>query len=434
MIKVFSSMLTNRSRLLLIFLVVISLLSSCAAPPVNAAATAPEPQQAATDKPLPPFGPKALGPLVSAKAPVSAIPLSPAVAAPQVAAPVETAPLIDTPVGPAFNWSTTDNYLILGTDRREGTNNWRTDSIMVVGLDRASNRAAVFSIPRDLYVNIPGYGMGRINQADFMGERNEPNGGGPKLVSKILEQNLGISTNHWVRIQMDGFIRFIDAMGGVTINLDCPFSEPIFNLTTNQWDNFVLPAGENKLDGQDAYWFARLRYRESDIGRSSRQRLLIWALRDQVLSTNALLRLPELWTAFQDTISTDLGLFDIIDLARLGLSLDAQNVRASGLTLHDLQNYTTEQGAAVLVIGNPARVRAIVEGVWDAPAMADAYRKDTARCPAAVQPAPPPADPTPTPEVTEGDQPAEGNPPAEGNQPTDESAAQQPTPEPESGG
>ena len=421
-------MSTNRSRLLLIFLVVISLLSACAAPPVNAAAVVSDPQQVVTDKPLPPFGPKALGPLVSAKAPVSAIPLSPAVAAPQTAAPLETAPMIDTPVGPAFNWSTTDNYLILGTDRREGTNNWRTDSIMVVGLDRASNRAAVFSIPRDLYVNIPGYGMGRINQADFMGERNEPNGGGPKLVSKILEQNLGISTNHWVRIQMDGFIRFIDAMGGVTINLDCPFSEPIFNLTTNQWDNFVLPAGENKLDGQDAYWFARLRYRESDIGRSSRQRLLIWALRDQVLSTNALLRLPQLWTAFQDTISTDLGLFDIIDLARLGLSLDAQNVRASGLTLYDLQNYTTEQGAAVLVIGNPGRVRAIVEGVWDAPAMADAYRKDTARCPAAAQPAPAPADPTPTPEVTEGEQPAEGS------LPTDESAAQQPTPEPESGG
>jgi LCP family protein required for cell wall assembly len=380
---------------------------------------------AGAHKPIPPFGPAALGPIVAQKAPYLNAVVPPVVSAPAAGSSVETPPLVDTPAGPSFNWSKTDNYLFLGTDRREGTNNWRTDSIMVVGVDWENNRVAVFSIPRDLYVEIPGYGYGRINQADFMGERREPNGGGPALVSQILTRYLGISTEHWVRFQMDGFIRFIDALGGVTVTLDCPFSEPIFNLTTNHWDTFTLPAGESKLDGEDAYWFARLRYRESDIGRSSRQRLLLWALRDQVISTNALLRLPELWSAFQDTVATDLGLFDILNLARWGLSLDAQNVRASGLTLRDLQNYTTEQGAAVLVIGNPARVRALVEGVWDAPAMADAYRKDTARCPAPAQAAPPPVDPTPTPEA----------PDAAADAPTDASAAQeQSTPEPESGG
>ena len=413
-------MIDRTTRSFITLLALFTVLLSSLIPTAHALAQA---APASPGKPIPPFGPIALGPIVAQKAPyLNAQAAPPVVAGPEVASDIAAAPLVDTPAGPSFNWSKTDNYLFLGTDRREGTNNWRTDSIMVVGVDWENNRVAVFSVPRDLYVEIPGYGYGRINQADFMGERREANGGGPALVSQILDRYLGITTDHWVRFQMDGFIRFIDAVGGVTITLDCPFSEPIFNLTTNSWDTFTLPAGESKLDGEDAYWFARLRYRESDIGRSSRQRLLLWALRDQVISTNALLRLPELWSAFQDTVATDLGLLDILNLARWGLSLEAQDVRASGLTLHDLQNYTTEQGAAVLVIGNPGRVRALVEGVWDAPAMVDAYRKDTARCPAAAQAAPPPADPTPTP-----------TPEAAAETPADASAAQeQPTPEPES--
>lgn len=303
--------------------------------------------------------------------------------------------LVSTPAGPAFSWQETENYLILGTDRRAQEGSWRTDSIMVVGLDRANNRAAVFSIPRDTYVNIPGYGWGRINQADYMGERRETDGG-PKLVGQIVEEILGIPTQHYVRIQMDGFIDFVDALGGVDIYLDCPFSEPIFNLTTQSWTRFVLPAGENHLDGEDAYWFARLRLEGSDIGRSSRQRAIIWAMRDQILSTNALLRLPELYAAFNDTITTDLGLFDIIGLAQTAISLDASNVRASGLTLRDLQNYVTDGGAQVLVIGNPERVRNIVESVWDAPAMANAFRGSVAGCP----------DPEPAPEDPPADAPA----------------------------
>src|SRR5690606_19566383 len=91
--------------------------------------------------------------------------------------------------------------------------------------------------------------------------------------------------------------------------------------------------------------------------------------------------LPELWSAFQDSVSTDLSLLDLIELARYGISLDSANVRAGGLTLSDLRSFTTAQGAAVLGIGDPARVRAIVEGVWDAPAMIDTNRQDSSSCP-----------------------------------------------------
>ncbi len=201
---------------------------------------------------------------------------------------------LPVPVGPAFQWSQTDNYLILGTDHRPGWTNWRTDSVIIVGVDRVNNRLGVFSVPRDLYVQIPGYGWGRINQVDYMGEQANPGGGGPKLVSQVLQETLGVSTNHWVRVRMDGFVDVVNAVGGVTVHLDCAFYEPIFNLSTNAWDTFALPAGDVWMDGDTAYWFVRLRLRESDIGRSRRQRQFLWALRDQVSKTNLLARFPDL--------------------------------------------------------------------------------------------------------------------------------------------
>lgn len=296
-------------------------------------------------------------------------------------APDATAPLA-APIGPAFNWSQTDNYLLLGTDHRPGWTSWRTDVMMIVGVDRANSRAAVFSIPRDLYVQIPGYGWGRVNQVDNIGEKANPGGGGPALVSQVLANTLGISTNHWVRIRMDGFINVVNAVGGVTVHLDCPFYEPIFNLTTNAWDYFALPAGDVWLDGDTAYWFVRLRYRESDIGRNQRQREFLWGLRNQMVRTNLLANFPQLYSAFQSMVATDMNPLEIVDMLSWGIQLDPASVRASGLTLYDLQNYTTPEGASVLRIADPVLVRGVVEGIWSAPAMVDSYRKDVTRCPA----------------------------------------------------
>ena len=295
-------------------------------------------------------------------------------------AAIDASEWISTSAGPPFEWATSDNYLILGTDRRKGWTDWRTDTIILVGLDRANQRAAVFSIPRDMYVQIPGYGWGRINQIDYLGEKSNGEGGGPKLISQVLSATLGIGADHWVRVQMDGFIGFVDAIGGVTVTLDCGFSEPILNLTTGNWGEFTLPAGEVFLDGEDAYWFVRLRLRESDIGRSDRQRQFLWALRDKVLNTNLITRAPELWAAYQNTFSSDMNFFELLDLATFGLGLQAENVRASGLTLADLQDFTTSDGARVLRIANPGYVRAKVANIWNAPAMADSYRRDSKTC------------------------------------------------------
>ena len=318
------------------------------------------------DAPMPPFGPSVTPRLYEAPGD-----------APIVL--VDTTP--DIPAGPAFAWSETENILVLGTDRRPWDASWRTDTIIVVGLDRAGKRAAVLSIPRDLYIEIPNYGYGRINQVDYIGERiTRVKGGGPALVSDVLSDTFGIATEHWVRFEMTGFESVVDAVGGVTVNLDCPFAEPIFNLDTNSWEYFTLPAGDVYMDGETANWFVRLRLSESDIGRAKRQRQFLWALRDQVLQTNLLRRFPELWTAFRHTFTTDLSLLQMVDLIQFGTGLDSSNVRASGITLKELQSHITESGASVLIITDPATVQRVVDGIWDAPAMADSYQKDSTQC------------------------------------------------------
>lgn len=449
-------MLPGHSRLLAFVLILSLVLTSCSGGVFQGArgveraaqAMAPKPPLDITGahQPLPGVDARSYNPPVPPIQPFSiSRTLYPQVAAANGAGALLVAPAAEfiptplpAPVGPAFNWSQTENYLLLGTDHRPGWTSWRTDVIMIVGVDRANSRVAVFSIPRDTYVQIPGYGWGRINQIDNIGEKANPNGGGPALMSQVLANTLGITTQHWVRVRMDGFVDVVNAIGGVTVHLDCPFYEPVFNLTTNAWDYFALPPGDVWLDGDTAYWFVRLRYRESDIGRNQRQREFLWALREQIKRTNLLANFLPLYNAFQGMVTTDLNPLEIVDLLSWGIQLDPAAVRASGLTLYDLQPYTTPEGASVLRIADPAHVRRVVEGVWQAPAMVESYRKDATQC----QPLPPgvtyatdiseldksvldaDSEALPPPTIEPGDQPD-----VQGAQPPTDAPAPTPTPD-----
>ncbi|HRJ43389.1 MAG: LCP family protein [Caldilineaceae bacterium] len=296
--------------------------------------------------------------------------------------PIPAATPTPTPIPPPFDLRETDNLLLLGTDRRPNDGSWRTDTIMVVGIDRLYNRAAVLSIPRDLYLAIPGYGQYRINQLDYLGEAVwKVPGGGPAILSQVIEDNLGLTTNHWVRVEMDGFEQVVDTLGGVTVELDCPFYELIYDLDEQKWDYFTLPAGEVVLDGESARWFVRLRLIESDFGRARRQRQFLWALREQVLSRNQLLRIPELWNAFQNAFGTDLSLLQMLDLTRFAVGLEPQNVRAAAITDKQVDRFIAPSGADVLVINDPSKIEALIDAIWEGESLAEANRTDPASCP-----------------------------------------------------
>ena len=310
---------------LALLLVIAVLLSACqtAATPV-----AVEPTAAPTSEPAALTSEPAEAPEAPTAVPTEAAPEPSPVPPTATPAPTETPAPTDTPAPTATPAPTvvvkpksikdTENFLVLGMDQRPGERGWRTDTIIVVAIDYEAKQVGLLSIPRDLWVNIPGYGMGRINQVDVQGEIQKYPGGGPALVQQVIQDELGIPTKKWVRLRLEALPELVDALGGVTVTLTCPLHE----LTpdpkapdSGRYANFDLPAGKVEMDGATAAKFARYRYASNDFSRAARQQQLIWAIREKALETDIIPKIPELWKALSKTFKTDLSLLDVIRLA-----------------------------------------------------------------------------------------------------------------------
>ncbi len=249
----------------------------------------------------------------------------------------------------------TENYLFLGADQRPGWEAWRTDSIMVIAVDPKTNQVGIISIPRDLYVDVPGYGRERINAVDYIGEKKKYPGGGPALAAVVVSDTLGIPTQHYIRVQMEGLVRLVDALGGVDVTLDCPLYERTPNDSAPKgYVEWSLPAGTVHLDGDAARKFATYRYVTSDFGRTQRQQQLIWAIRNRALQGDIIARVPELWKAMSGLFTTDLTLVDVIRLVNVGLKLKPSNVHGLVFSPSVMKDYQTDQGQQVLVIKDKA--------------------------------------------------------------------------------
>jgi LCP family protein required for cell wall assembly len=299
---------------------------------------------------------------------------------------------------PAF-LEQTENILVLGTDQRGDGQAWRTDTIMVVVVDHPNRRVGIISIPRDLWVTIPGYGMGRINQADYLGEARKVPGGGPALTAKLIRETLGIPTQHWVRLKYNGLPRLVDTLGGVTVHLDCPLYERTPHPTIpDRLVDWSLPAGDVTLDGDTAKKFATYRYVTNDSGRARRQQQLIWGMRERALQLDMIPKLPELWGALSDVFSTDLNLLDILRLSQLGASLQPGEVHSLVLGMQVMGNYITPNGAWVLVVRDRSKLESELANLFGGVLLADLAHNQApnGKCPpaprgfAAPQPAPTP--------------------------------------------
>jgi LCP family protein required for cell wall assembly len=255
--------------------------------------------------------------------------------------------------------SKTDNILVLGIDNwGELGRTWRTDTIMVLAIDRKTNQIGIVSIPRDLYVDLPGFGKERINAAHVVGEKRNYPGGGTALAQRVVEEAVGIPTQHYAILRREGLEKLVDALGGVTVTLDCPLYEARSDHTSPTGiRTLTLPAGKVFLDGPTAMEFVTFRYVESDFGRVRRQQQLIWAIRDRALQINVLPRIPELWQALSDAFTTDLSLPDVIRLATLGSRLKAENVHGLVLGRDVVEDYVTQDGGQVLVFKDKAAVQ-----------------------------------------------------------------------------
>jgi LCP family protein required for cell wall assembly len=271
-------------------------------------------------------------------------------------------------------WSGTGRItvLLLGVDERaQETGPWRTDTMMLLTLDPVSRRAGVMSIPRDLWVPIPGHKDGRINTAHFLGDLYAYEGGGPGLAVDTVEYNLGVPIDYYVRINFQAFVTLVDQIGGIDVYVEETISDPLYPDQAYGYDPLYIEAGWQHFDGEVALKYARTRHASNDFDRARRQQQVMLAILDRVTSFELLPQLartaPQLYDTVQSSVSTDLALDQILALGNLAISVDKETIRTGVIDQTCTQPWVTPDGAQVLVPLRD-RIREVRDYVWFADA------------------------------------------------------------------
>lgn len=234
------------------------------------------------------------------------------------------------------------NILLLGIDaRREGAQT-RSDTMMLVSVDPRSREVAMFSIPRDSRVDIPGHGLDKITHAHAFG--------GVDLAVRTVAENFGLPVHHWARIDMPGFLQLIDVLGPVTVHVP-------YGLRLR--DGRYLEPGPHSMDSQLALLYLRERYndRSGDFGRADRQQQFLIDVAKQFKKNLTWLDVPRTLSIITRYVDTDIGLRDAVALARLawGADLDAVQrgmVKGRGVMIGGIYYYEVDWDATNQVLAD----------------------------------------------------------------------------------
>lgn len=278
-------------------------------------------------------------------------------------------PLEKNPMVEAIEDGTRINFLVLGIRGRGDPNGGLlSDSIMIISIKPETNQAALISIPRDLYVDIPNHGSKeKINTAYAIGEKREIDGG-LALSKEIISNVTGLPIHYASRVDFEAFKEIIDALGGITINLDKPFCDP-FQFAEGK---ICLDKGEQKLNGEKALLYARSRYSTSDFDRARRQQQILIAVKNKAFSTGTLanpLKITAILNTLKNNVRTDIELWEMQDFVRL-----TQEMQNSKITYKVFDNFangllysTTINGSYVLlpVDGNFGKIQEVCRNIFE---------------------------------------------------------------------
>jgi LCP family protein required for cell wall assembly len=249
-----------------------------------------------------------------------------------------TAGSVDVPLQPAGGptpppWDGADrvSLLVMGLDYRDweaGEGPPRTDTMILLTIDPINRTAGMISIPRDLWVSIPGYDYGRINTAYQLGEAFNHPGGGPALAAETVEQMLGVPINYYAQVDFEAFVRFIDEIGGVKVEVPEKIKVDPLGDGNTKW----IQAGPQTLTGELALAYVRARKTEGgDFDRAMRQQQVILGIRRQILKFDLLTKLapkaPVLYEELSSGIHTNLTLDQVIRLAWLAAQIPKANIK-----------------------------------------------------------------------------------------------------------
>jgi LCP family protein required for cell wall assembly len=291
--------------------------------------------------------------------------------------PVAIAPQVALP--PTWDGGSRVTVLLLGVDteirvgddgriRPDRTGPARSDTMILLTIDPQTMTAGMLSIPRDLWVNIPGFDYAKINTAYYNGEAFKLPGGGPALAMRAVEQVIGVPVQYYAQMQFWAFTQLIDDIDKITVNVPKKiFIDPVGSGP----DDIMLSAGEHKLGGVEALAYVRARHTNGgDVDRSQRQQDVIMAFRNKVLDpanfTKMLGKAPKIYDDIQSGVLTNLTFNDIMQLGMLAKDIDIANIK-KGVITYDMvltDNVVVNGENQAIMIPIPDEIRVLRDEIF----------------------------------------------------------------------
>ncbi len=291
--------------------------------------------------------------------------------------------------------------MAVGGEGHSGEN--LTDTVMIASIRPSDKSVALLSVPRDLYVQVPGEQFySKLNAVHAYGEAKNP-GSGPALLEQKITEITGLKINYFARVDFTAFKNLVDAVGGVTVTIPNGFYD--------YWHKISFPAGTENMNGDRALAYVRARYVEGpeggDFKRAARQQQMLVAIRDKVFSVNTALnftRLDGILNSLSNNIKTDMQLWEIKRLYEIARQVDRTQIHSVVLSNSGVDGVLVSGteilgGVPAYVLkpraGNYSEIKQIAQNIFNA--------EDIATPAPGATPYPSPSDqPTPFPDATTG--------------------------------
>jgi len=299
---------------------------------------------------------------------------SPAVSNDGTPAPTPVPTLSSGPAPQPWDGASRVTMLVMGLDYRDweaGDGPPRTDTMILLTIDPLTKTAGMLNIPRDLWVNIPGFDYGRINTAYPLGIAYDVPGGGPQQAMDTVESLLGVPIDYYAIIDFSAFEQFIDELGGINVTVYSEITvDPI-----GKGNTVVLKPGNYLLDGPTALAYARARHTEGgDFDRATRQQQVILAIRDRIVElgpAQIASRAPAIYNDLAAGIHTNLSVDDALRLGWLALDIPMSSVQRGAIAPPNAVSFAkSPDGTQDILIPVPDQIRLIRDQVFASSSMA----------------------------------------------------------------
>ena len=287
-----------------------------------------------------------------------------------------------TPVPTIAKLADTTNILLLGNDNDPATGKvgGRTDTLIIVSINTEQETASMLSIPRDLYVSVPGWIPNRINTVLARGESAAYPGGGIQLLKDTILYNMGIEIDHYARVDFESFQTIVNAMGGVEVAVSCALTDwrlkspELDVLVEENWERYTLETGIHTLDGDSALWYVRSRLTTSDFDRGRRQQQVLRAMLNKGVDLNLIAQAPTLWETYQQSVETDLTLTRMLQLATIASAVRENGIQHIYLSQGELSAWTIPDTGAQVQLLNPEAAAQTFARLYEVPSINRANR------------------------------------------------------------